>query len=89
MDFLNIYREVGKTLHELGAYRVILLNAKTRQNEPYDLKLEIAVDGEIDILQAEQVCMKKWGNILITLLDLNDYANMDLLREAIEDGIQI
>lgn len=89
MDFLHLYREIGKVLHGLGADRAVILNSKATSNEKFELKLEIAVDGEIELVHAEQVCRKNWRNIDLTLLDLNDYANEELLYETLEDGIRI
>ena len=89
MEMVNLYRGIGKTLHELGAYRAYILNSKTVSEERYALKLEIAVDGELDLENAEKVCAEKWENIRFTLLDLNCYEHEDIRDEAIEDGIQI
>ena len=83
------YREIGKTLHDLGAYRAVLLHSKPTPNEKYRLNLEIAVDGAIDIAQAKDICMKKWDDIHIELIDMNDYKNIHVMQEVIEDGIQI
>ena len=89
MNFLSLYREIGKTLHGLGAERVVLLNSRTITDENYELKLEIAVDGEIDLVQADLICKESWEKIQIAFLDLNDYGKPELLAEVLEDGIQI
>ena len=89
MEIVNIYREIGKTLHALGAQRVVLLHSKATPNENYEMSLEIAVDGKIDLKNADKVCRDKWEIINIELLDLNDYSNRELMAEAIEEGIQI
>ncbi len=89
METVNIYREIGKKLHALGAYRVVLLHSKATPNEKYEMSLEIAVDGMIDLKQAAEICAETWKTIEIKLLDLNDYSNGELMREVIEDGIQL
>ena len=89
METVNIYREIGKKLHALGAHRVVLLYSKATPNEKYEMSLEIAVDGMIDLKQAAEICAETWKTIEIKLLDLNDYSNGELMREVIEDGIQL
>ena len=89
MEIVNIYREIGKTLHNLGAQRVVLLHSKATPNEEYEMNLEVAVDGMIDLKNADKVCKDTWENINIKLLDLNDYSNRELMMEVIEDGIQL
>ena len=75
MEIVNIYREIGKTLHALGAQRVVLLHSKATTKENYEMSLEVAVDGMIDLKNAAKVCKDKWKNINVKLLDLNDYSN--------------
>lgn len=89
MEIVNIYREIGKKLHALGAQRVVLLRSKATLNEKYEMSLEVAVDGMIDLTYAAEVCRDTWENIAIKLLDLNDYSNRELMTEVIEDGIQL
>ena len=89
METVNIYRAIGKTLHELGAYRAVIVNSKANPNAFFEMDLEIAVDGAIDIGYADKLCKEKWPNIHIELLDLNDYGNIHLMNEVIEDGIKI
>ena len=89
MEIVNIYREIGKTLHALGAQRVVLLHSKATPNENYEMSLEVAVDGMIDLKNAAKVCKDTWENINVKLLDLNDYSNRELMTEVIEDGIQL
>ena len=89
MEIVNIYREIGKTLRALGAQRVVLLHSKATPNEKYEMSLEVAVDGMIDVTEADKVCRAAWENIDMKLLDLNDYSNRALMTEAIEDGIQL
>ena len=90
MEIVNIYREIGNTLHDLGAYRVVLISAKaSSKNSPEKMNLEIAVDGSIDVAHASKLCMEKWDNLQITLLDLNDYSDITLMQEVIEDGIKL
>ena len=89
METVTLYREIGKTLHRMGAYRVVLLNSKATPDDHYIMSLEIAVDGAIDVKKASTECNSNWPNILIKLLDLNDFENLELMREVIEDGIQL
>ena len=89
MEIVNIYREIGKTLRALGAQRVVLLHSKATPSENYEMSLEVAVDGMIDVTEADKVCRATWENIDMKLLDLNDYSNRALMTEAIEDGIQL
>ena len=89
METVTLYREIGKTLHSMGAYRVILLNSKATPDDHYVMSLEIAVDGAIDVKKARTECNSKWPHILIALLDLNDFENLEIMKEVIEDGIQL
>ena len=50
METVILYREIGKILHSLGAFRVVLLNSKATPEQNVEMSLEIAVDGAIDIL---------------------------------------
>ena len=45
MEIVNIYREIGKTLHALGAQRVVLLHSKATPKENYEMSLEVIEDG--------------------------------------------
>ncbi len=89
MDTLTLYREIGKTLHGLGAYRAVIVRSKAAPGEMPEMSLEIAVDGGIDVKKASEQCRKQFPNVEIMLLDLSEDANMDLIQEVIEDGIQI
>ena len=89
MEMVELYRAIGKTLHELGAYRAVIIRAKATPNTSYEMNLEIAVDGAIDVRYADKICAEKWPNMCIRLLDLNDYDNIELMNEVIEDGIKI
>lgn len=89
MKTVNLYRTIGKILHELGAYRAVIISSKATPNTFYEMDLEIAVDGEIDIDYAYKICAEKWPNIYIRLLNLNDYVDINLMNEVIEDGIKL
>ena len=89
MEMVELYRAIGKTLHELGAYRAVIIRAKATPNTSYEMNLEIAVDGAIDVRYADKICAEKWPNMCIRLLDLNDYDNIELMTEVIEDGIKL
>ena len=89
MEIVTLYREIGKTLHSLGAFRVVLLNSKATPKQNEVMSLEIAVDGAIDIKEAEKVCLNKFTSIAIKLNDLNDFSNNLVMREVIEDGIKL
>ena len=89
METVTLYREIGKTLHSLGAFRVVLLNSKVTPEQPVVMSLEIAVDGAIDIKEAEKECLNKFTSVDIKLIDLNDFSNNLVIEEVIEDGIQL
>ncbi len=89
METVTLYREIGKTLHSLGAFRVVLINSKATPGEACEMYLEIAVDGTIDLKEASKQCEKQWENISIKFLDLNNYENIELMKEVIEDGVQL
>ena len=55
MEIVNIYREIGKTLRALGAQRVVLIRSKATPNEKYEMSLEVAVDGMIDLKNAAKM----------------------------------
>lgn len=89
MDTLTLYREIGTALHQMGAYRAVIVKAKATPEQMPKMRLEIAVDGGIDIKKAAEQCEKQWPEVRIGLLDLTDFSNQDLMQEVIEDGIQI
>ena len=89
MEIVTLYREIGKTLHSLGAFRVVLLNSKATPKQNEVMSLEIAVDGAIDIKEAEKKCSNKFTTVNIKLIDLNDFSNNLVMREVIEDGIKL
>ena len=89
METVTLYREVGKTLRSLGAYRVVLLNSKVTLQQNVKMLMEVAVDGAIDIKEAEKICLNKFTSVNIKLIDLNDYSNNSVMKEVIEDGIQL
>ena len=53
------------------------------------MTLEVAVDGVIDIEEAEKICSNKFPSVNMKLIDLNDYSNNLVMNEVIEDGIQL
>ena len=89
METVVLYREIGKTLHSLGAQRVVLLNSKVTKESPVEMSLEIVVDGIINIKKAQKQCLEKFSNIVIKFIDLNDFSNASVMMEVIEDGIQL
>ena len=89
METVTLYREIGKTLHSLGAFRVVLLNSKATPKQREVMSLEIAVDEAIDIKEAEKECLNRFTSIAIKLIDLNDFSNDLVVREVLEDGIKL
>ena len=89
METVTLYREIGKTLHSLGAFRVVLLNSKVSLEKDIEMYLEIAVDGTIDIKEAEEKCLNKFTSVAIRLIDLNNFSNDLVMCEVIEDGIKL
>ena len=89
METVTLYREVGKTLRSLGAYRIVLLNSKVTLQRNVKMSMEVAVDGAIDIKEAKKICLNKFTSVNIKLIDLNDYSNNSVMKEVIEDGIQL
>ena len=89
METVALYREIGKTLRSFGAYRVVLLNSKVTLQRNVKMSMEVAVDGAIDIKEAEKICLNKFTSVNIKLIDLNDYSNNSVMKEVIEDGIQL
>ena len=63
MEIVTLYREIGKTLHSLGAFRVVLLNSKATPKQNEVMSLEIAVDGAIDIKEAAEKCLNKFTTV--------------------------
>ena len=39
METVTLYREIGKTLHSLGAFRVVLLNSKVTPEQNIEMSL--------------------------------------------------
>jgi len=89
METVTLYREIGKTLHALGAFRVVLINSKATPGQNVGMSLEIAVEGSINIKEAEKKCLDKFEGVAIKLIDLNDFSNDSVMTEVIEDGIQL
>ena len=87
METVTLYREIGKALHSLGAFRVVLLSSKVNPEPNALMSLEIAVDGTIDLKEAEKECANRFENVVIKFIDLNDYENHLVMKEVIEDGI--
>lgn len=85
-DVTELYRQIGKVYKANGADRVILLRSRKHVQDD-GMSLEVAVDGFIDkdILLKES--RRLWPDIEMTVLDLNEAENEELLNEAIEDGI--
>ena len=63
METVILYREIGKILHSLGAFRVVLLNSKATPEQNVEMSLEIAVDGAIDIKEAAENCLNKFTTV--------------------------
>lgn len=80
---LELYREIGRTFHGAGADKVVLLRARNQNG----MSLEIAVDGFFDKRKLQDECEKKWPEVAIRLLDLNEDENLELVDEVMEDGI--
>lgn len=89
MEAVTLYRKIGKTLHSLGAFRVVLLSSKVNPEPNAFMFLDIAVDGTIDLKEAEKECANQFENVAIKFIDLNDYANHLVMKEVIEDGISL
>lgn len=89
METVTLYRKIGKTLHSLGAFRVVLLSSKVSPEANTFMFLEIAVDGTIDLKEAEKECANQFETVDIKFIDLNDYANYLVMKEVIEDGISL
>ena len=89
METVILYREIGKTLHSLGAFRAVLLNSKATPQQNVVMTLDIAVDGAINTNEAKKICSNKFPSIVVDLIDLNDFSNHSVMREVIEDGIQL
>lgn len=85
-DVTDLYRQIGRVFKENGTDRVILLRSKNH-TEDDGMSLEIAVDGFVkkDLLLTE--CVRRWPEIEVVILDLNEDENGDLTAEAVEDGI--
>lgn len=85
-------------IHESKIINALDIDAQIREifdshkvvlKEKYEMSLEVAVDGMIDLTNVAKMCMDTWENINIKLLDLNDYSDRELMTEVIEDGIQL
>ena len=87
METATLYREIGKTLHSLGASRVVLLKSKVTPEQDVIMSLEIAIEGAIDIKEAEEKCLNRFTSTAIKLIDLNDFSNILAMKEDIEEGI--
>lgn len=86
ISITELYRQIGNMLHKAGADRAVLVRARECR-ETQKRNLEIAVDGILDSGALLQECRQKWPMTDITLLDLDADENLDLLDEALEDGI--
>lgn len=89
MDALTLYRKIGSALHQIGAYRAVIVKSKAMPDRVPEMSLEIAVDGNIDVKKAAEQCRQQFPEVQIILLDLAENTDMELMQEIIEDGIQI
>lgn len=64
METVTLYREIGKILHSLGAFHAVLLNSKATPKQNIIMTLEIAVDGAINIKEAEKTCINKFPSVI-------------------------
>lgn len=85
-DVTVLYRQIGKTFREKGAERVILLRSR-KYPDKSGMELEVAVDGFINKEELQKECKNLWAEVDIVILDMNEEEHIDLLNEAIEDGI--
>lgn len=83
----ELYREIGNVFRRNGAERVVLLSSKNNSAPDYELTIEVAVDGFFEISKLQQESGKRWPQIKIILIDLNDNKNRCLADEVMEDGI--
>lgn len=80
----EFYRQIGRTFRQHGADRVVLLKSRTCQQSMY---LEIAADGCFELQELQKVCSEQWPDAEISILDLNEEENLNLIDEVLEDGI--
>lgn len=84
-EITKIYREIGKKFHKLGAEQVVLLKARSYQEQEIQLSLELAVDGQSDLNKMFEQAKLCWPQVEISILDMNK--NPNLMQEIAEDGI--
>lgn len=85
-DVTVLYRQIGKTFRERGADRVILLRSR-KYSDKAGMELEVAVDGASDKEELQKECKRLWPEVDIVIFDMNEEEHIDLLNEAMEDGI--
>lgn len=85
----NLYREIGQFFLQNGVERVVLLSSKNNSNPAYEMEIEVAVDGLVQVQKVQLECENRWPEIKITVIDLNNEKNRSLCDELMEDGIII
>lgn len=84
-EITELYRQIGRELHEQGAEKVILVNAKAHVNDHHDMTLEIVLDGVDESEKFQTLCEELWPNVKIQLLFADKEQNR--ISDYIEDGI--
>ena len=52
----NLYREIGQFFRQNGAERVVLLSSKNNSKPAYEMEIEVAVDGLVQVQKLQLEC---------------------------------
>ena len=85
-DMADLYRQIGRTFHKMGADQVILVCSR-KLSDKSEMLIEIAVDGVVNTEDMTKKAEELWPEIKIEILDMSAEGNEELLDEAIECGI--
>lgn len=86
-DVAQQYYEIGQWLRVMGADQVVLLSSKIIQGAQQKLRLEIAVDGEVDLQKIYGQSPVQWPDVEMEVFLRTESLDGELLDEIREYGI--
>lgn len=88
-EIVDLYREIGRTFHQLGAEKVTLLHSRTNPENVEEIILEIAIEGFVKKEELSVKSRELWPFLKIEFILVNELDDHELVNEIMEDGIII
>lgn len=86
-NITELYQEIGNAFRSMGADQVILLSSKVIHESEHELRMEIAVDGDVDQKELQKQSEKLWPYIDMQILIKTEELDGEILDEIREYGI--